>query len=1029
MKDLKMSIRLTSLKKITLSLLAALIACLLFLWLALPGIIQTQAEKYIKEKTGHHLVMNKPEFNPLTLTLHLSGLRLTKPDDKPLLAFRELEVDLSANSLYRAALVFDAIKLDGLEATAILLPDGKLNWSELITALTKPDNKPDNTPDTGIPRFDIHHLVVSGTHLDFTDQRIRPAHTSHVEPIDLDITDLSSFIGERGQYKFSAKTTTGTSLTWQGTATLQPLSATGNLAIEKLQLSDLYEYIEDSLPITPPSGSASASTVYQMNYQHGRLEIKLDDIKARLSGIALTSKTGPRLNIDGIIANGGHYDLLKNSVLLDSFILTGGNLSLPHAAKKSVVLNTIAINDIHLNLTSHQLKVGQVSFDEGQVNVARDAGGHIDIVNALQAALPKSAPATASPHSAWHYQVDKIQLKGFDATLSDGTSQFALQDIGITLTDIVDDLHRAIPMTGSFKSADGGDFEASGKITPAIPDIDIQIKLNNLNLKPAQSYLSKVARLTFANGTLSAEGSARYSPENTGFTGSFNLSNLLLNESESGELFLAWKSLTSHTLKVSISQLNMEELAIDGLDTKLHIHKDKTLSIKRILITDTSKPVDKQEKSKFAINIDKIKFTRGEMDFADLSLAMPFGTRILDLRGIISGISNEPGSLGQIQLDGQVDDFGVARAAGRINLLDPVNFMDLKVVFRNIDMNRLSPYSATFAGRKISSGKLSLDLDYKIKQRQLEGKNQVTIDKLTLGERVVSAQAHELPLDLAIALLQDSDGRIDLGLPMSGDLSDPQFSFGGIVWKMISNVISKIASAPFRALGSLFGSGDKFEDVVFDAGSDILTPPEREKLAAVALALAKRPALTVSVQGNYAESDRLALQDLQLRIAVATKSGQHLEPGEDPGPLTTHNQKIQTALESMYKESVGSAEFAALQDGYRQTNPGKLELSAAKMAIGKLSGLFRDKKTLSETDIAKLKGTDFYTILFEQLRSRVAIDDKSLLQLAANRGQATVAALTNAGAPAERISLQQTAVIAGTGRDVPVKLTLGTKQK
>jgi hypothetical protein len=193
------------------------------------------------------------------------------------------------------------------------------------------------------------------------------------------------------------------------------------------------------------------------------------------------------------------------------------------------------------------------------------------------------------------------------------------------------------------------------------------------------------------------------------------------------------------------------------------------------------------------------------MDFADHSLVLPFGTRIHDLRGSIAGLSNRPGAVGQIELDGAVDEYGMARAVGQVELGNPANGLDMRVQFRNVEMTRLTPYTATFAGRKIDSGKLSLDLQYQIKQRQLQGENQVIMDKLTLGERIESPTATNLPLDLAIAILQDSDGRIDLGLPVAGSLDDPQFSYGSIVWKAIVNVLTKIVTAPFRALGALFG--------------------------------------------------------------------------------------------------------------------------------------------------------------------------------------------------------------------------------
>jgi hypothetical protein len=538
--------------------------------------------------------------------------------------------------------------------------------------------------------------------------------------------------------------------------------------------------------------------------------------------------------------------------------------------------------------------------------------------------------------------------------------------------------------------------------------------------------------LKLAGGKLSTTGHVSYSPKGTGYKGEFSLRDLLVNEADTGNLFLAWKSLGSRAFEVSPSKLDMDELVISGLDTALIINKDKTLSFKRILKQPASPapaaapaPAASAQPS-FLVNIDRLRFTRGEMDFADYSLALPFGTRIHDLKGVVTGLSNRPDALGHLELDGQVDEYGVARAVGQIELANPTDLMDIRVVFRNIAMSRLTPYSATFAGRKIDSGKLSLDLEYKIKQRQLEGKNQVVMDQLVLGEKVDSPDAKDLPLDLAIGILQDSDGRIDLGLPISGSLDDPKFSYGGIIWQAITNILGKIATAPFSALGALFGGDDKFENIVFEAGNAQLTPPEREKLVRLAEVLNKRPALIISVHGVYAETDRVALQDLQMRRTVALESGQHLEADEDPGPLSTRQPKVQKALESLFSDGLGGGELASLKDGFRRANPGKMEESTTGKVLSGLTGLFREKRVLSEQEVAKLKGADFYTVLFERLRGTVLIDDKQLKSLAAARGDATVAAMKEAGAPAERVFVLEAEKVTTEGRDVPVKLVLGT---
>ena len=1024
-----MMLRLPSRKALALTSTGLILSVLLFSWLVLPHLIQSQAEKYLTGKTGHHLTMATPSFNPFELSLRLSGLRLTEPDGKPLLAFRELLVNLSAASLYRGALVFDNIKIDGLEATAVLLPEGKLNWSGLIAALQSPEKA--ETADAPLPRFDIRHFTLSGTRVDFTDNRLKPAFNTRIEPMDLELNELSSLPGDQGKFQLSATTSFGARMRWQGQVRLDTLTADGNVAVSEVNLVQLSGYFKDSLPVKLSTGVAGVATDYRVGYDKGALSFNLDHMSAKLNGVQLAYPAGPAMSIKSIEAREGSFDLAKNRLLLDRLEIAGSRFDVKQG-REALALGSLKVDAIDVNLNSRQATVGRVALSEGHVHVVRNAQGKIDLLQALQTMSPPATThAVKQEPSPWRYRLEKFDLAGFDAEFNDQAVQpaakLAASDIALSTEGLSDDWKAAVPLKAAFKVAEGGNFAAEGSIVPALPSADIKLKLTDLSLKPAQPYLAQAVRLKLASGRLSTAGRVRYNGQEADYKGDFALRDLRLLE-EGGAVFLVWKSLTSRSFEVTPSKLDISELTLDGLDTQLIINKDKTLSFKRILKPSQASAAPAKP-SAFVVNLERLRFSRGEMDFADYSLALPFGTRIHALKGVVTGLSTRPDALGQLVLDGQVDDYGIARAVGKIDLMNPTDFTDIKVVFRNIEMARLTPYSATFAGRRITSGKLSLDLEYKIVQRQLQGKNQVVMDKLTLGEKVASPEAHDLPLDLAVSILQDSDGRIDLGLPISGSLDDPKFSYGGIIWQAISNVLSKIVTAPFRALGALFGGDDKFENIVFEAGSPVLTPPEREKLVRLAEVLTKRPGLSLAVQGVYADTDRTAIQDLQLRRTIAGMSGQHLETDEDPGPLAVHQPKVQKALESQFSDRLGGGELAAVKEGYRLANPGKLEQSTAGKMMSGLTGLFREKRTLSEPEIAGMKGVDFYAVLFERLRGTVVVEDKQLLALAASRGEATLVALKDAGAPNERLSVLAAEKVAAEGHDVPVKLSLGTAAK
>lgn len=725
-------------------------------------------------------------------------------------------------------------------------------------------------------------------------------------------------------------------------------------------------------------------------------------------------------------------------------------------AEPMLVLGGLGLEDGSLDLAARAFEARRVSLLNGRADLRRDGQGRIPLVaNSQRIAGETTAPrvheVAADAASDWKYKVARVDLAGFQIALRDETVQPAggltLDKISASVAGVSDNLKTPLPVKLAFQVKEGGSFQADGKVVPAAPSADIRLNLAGLALAPAQPWLSQAASLTLASGRASLHGRVKYAGK-ADFQGGFEVDDLLLNESEGGARFLAWKRLSSDSVRATQEALDIEEVKLDSLGAKLVIYQDKTVNLKKILKSPPPAE-DKPEAAKpeaakaapaaaearpapaYRVTIDRVRIERGEMDFADLSLALPFGTRIHGFKGAFNGISTQTGSLAELELDGRVDEYGLARAVGQIDLFNPTGFMDIKTVFRNVEMTNLTPYTATFVGRKIQSGKLSLDLEYKIQERQLLGENQIVMDKLTLGERVESSTAKDLPLDLAIAILQDSDGKIDLGLPVSGSLDDPQFSYGRIIWKAIGNIIAKIVTAPFRALGALFGGGgEKLEKVAFEAGEAGLTPPEKEKFKQITQILNKRPGLALTVQGAWsAEIDRPAMKELQLRRAVAEKMGVKLAPDEDPGPISTANAKVQAGLEALYATRFGEAEWKTLNGKWLQANPEKKKESGAGKMVSRLKNLFKPEQPLSAEDLSQLKDADLHALLYQRLLEKEAVSDEALTQLAKRRGQAVVDGLVAAGSPADRVKPGEVGKFEGEGREVPAKLELGVAKR
>jgi hypothetical protein len=402
------------------------------------------------------------------------------------------------------------------------------------------------------------------------------------------------------------------------------------------------------------------------------------------------------------------------------------------------------------------------------------------------------------------------------------------------------------------------------------------------------------------------------------------------------------------------------------------------------------------------------------MHFADLSLVLPFATRIHGLGGVVAGLGSDAGTRANVKLDGRVDEFGQVKVEGALSAFQPKVFTDLAVIFRNVPMSTLSPYSATFAGRRIRSGTMDLDLEYKIERSALLGENKVVLRQLQLGERVESPGVTRLPLDLAIAILSDSEGRIDIALPVRGNVDHPEFSYGHLIWQALVSVVTRVVTAPFRALGGLFGGGDaeRLQSVAFEAGSDVVQPPEREKLKRVAEVLAKRPRLKLTVRGGYdVKLDGEAMRSRRVRQELAQRLGVTLRPGEDPGPVAYDQAKTQRALETLLSDRAGGKALEEFQSSYEKSSGNKAERVNPVLAL----------VNRASPDRA------FYEAMFRRLVEIAPLTEAEVVALGRRRAEATARALKeSAGAEASRVDVGDTEAAGRAERNaVPTRLELG----
>ena len=395
--------------------------------------------------------------------------------------------------------------------------------------------------------------------------------------------------------------------------------------------------------------------------------------------------------------------------------------------------------------------------------------------------------------------------------------------------------------------------------------------------------------------------------------GSLHLEDLYINDSrdKSSLITLNDLKLKKFTFELSPNRLYIDEMDLNSFYVDAMIDENKQMNFTKLVrvsdmnTSDTnitvvqvkSEDINASKEPAFPVKIFKIKVNAGNAKFADFSIPLKFKTDIHDLNGEIYSVSNSPQETTYIDISGDVDKYGSTKLKGSINSANPKEYTDLDFNFKNLELNAMSGYSASFAGHEIESGKLYLDLGYKIQNSQLLGKNSVIIKKIKLGKETEDENVTVLPLGFVIALLEDSDGIIDINMPIEGNLDEPDFKYGALVWKTFGNLILNAVTSPFRFLGSMMGiDGDDLEYAEFEMGSAVILPTEREKIDNIAKMMLKRPKINLSITPIYDEvGDKKVLQLAKLTKIVMKKSGV---------TSTQENENAMTAdvLEDIYKE-------------------------------------------------------------------------------------------------------------------------------
>lgn len=548
------------------------------------------------------------------------------------------------------------------------------------------------------------------------------------------------------------------------------------------------------------------------------------------------------------------------------------------------------------DLASRQVQLGNVSLHRPALDIERARNGTLSLMELLPGA-PATSKGDPSPVTPWHWQLGRLALDDGSVDFTDlaaGTRPVSTQITAMKghLDGLSDKLGEARPfaLTGTI---DRGSFDASGTLRPAPLGAELKLTTRNLDIARFEPYLSVPLNVTIASARLTSDGQLSYDARgrrpSLRYRGNTALERVRVQDKLTGDDFLRWRTLTASRLDAEIGadapRVDVGALVLTSFYARMIVNADGRLNLSDVVASPASAPVSVTRaegsvpgpaatvptpapaaSSALAqapapapdttpaaqIHLGGITLVNGQLNYTDNFIKPNYTANLTKLTGKIGAFGTKPGDPpAELAVQAALDENSPVDISGTINPLQPVAFLDIKGKADEVELTSLAAYSRKYAGYAITSGKLNVDVHYQLDQRKLEADNHIFITQLTFGERDTSPGAKHLPVKLAVALLKDTEGNIDVNLPVSGSLDDPQFSVGGLVWRALGNLIAKAVTAPFRLLGAAFGGpGADLGYVEFAPGSAILDAKAQERLGKLVAILQKKPSLKLDIIGR-----------------------------------------------------------------------------------------------------------------------------------------------------------------------------------
>lgn len=704
-------------------------------------------------------------------------------------------------------------------------------------------------------------------------------------------------------FSLSSEVASGGAIRAEGAFTLAAKQAQAKLAIDSLALAPLQPYLAQASAARIAGGTLSIAIGASTDWSKTPLDLVVSDSSVSLKTLQVALPGAPSPAIA----------LADGSVTVSRIDLAAQTAEIAGIEAKGLAIDAVRQANGQIDLAALAAPPGKAQAQSRQRPAPRPA--------VKPASKPASKPAaSAAPETPapWRYRIAELALKDARVSFTDRTVRrpvkLEVAPLAFSVQQITEDLSKPVPVKLAATVNGKGTLALTGNVAPDPLKLDLKLNGERVDVAAFEPYFGDALNARIASAFLNAKGDVAFEQARRGmrasYRGELTLVDVRMLDGVSSDPLAGWRSLALNGLKAAYDEakgIDVETARVTFSNFFGHVLLDAEgqLRLKDVIAREDGKgdaqpapapapaPAvtagEEEAKPPMRLRFGQLQLQNGRVTYTDNFIRPNYSANLVAINGTVGTFGTDSTVAAPVDISAQLKANGPISIKGEVNPLAGTPSLDLTAVAKDIELTNLTAYSTKYAGYPITKGKLNVDLHYQLADDRLSANNHIFIDQFTFGERVENDTATQLPVRLAIALLKNAQGQIDVNVPVSGSLSDPQFSVGSLIWHAFLNLLTKAVTSPFTLLASVFGGdGAELGYVEFPPGSADLSEAASQKLDTIAKMLADKPSVSLDLIGRAdPATDPEGLRTVHVqelvrkqKVKAVTGRGKSVDPAE-----------------------------------------------------------------------------------------------------------------------------------------------------